>query len=139
MCQLLTTVAQKQDFEYVAYCEHRVIHLGWHYATFHLQPADFLRIVRLLEQSVAAADFTQLWGDQRHCCLVRQQNGCFQLWLGNTVLFLTFSDLPRLIELVRLALPQLSHVFSSQSYPSWPGQTLLNCSSLGRSFFGPLF
>jgi len=66
---------------------------------------------------VIAHRFTRLPGLEG-CTLTRQQNGCFQLWLGNAMLLLTGPDLPRLVELVRLAIPQLNRVFSDQS-PEW--------------------
>lgn len=107
-CQELTLVAQVGDHQYLAYCEHGSIHLGWYYGTFHLQWDDFRRIVRLLEQSVDTPDFTQLKGEG--CCLIRQKNRCLQFWIGPTALFLAEAELSKLVELVLAALPLLNRL-----------------------------
>jgi len=109
MCRHTTMVAQLGDYQYLAYCEHSTIHLGWRYGTFHLQPVDFLRIVCLLERMAVEPDLIEI-KDEGRCCLIRQQNGCCQLWLGNALLFLTPADLLKLLELLRLAIPRLGHI-----------------------------
>jgi hypothetical protein len=76
MCQFMTTVAQAGEYQYIAYCEHGTIHLGWYSNTFHLRPLDFLRVARLLEQSQTQPDFTEI-SDAGRCCLLRQQNTPF--------------------------------------------------------------
>ena len=107
-CQQLTLVAQVGEHQYLAYCEHGSIHLGWYYGTFHLQWDDFRRIVRLLERSMETPDFTKLQGEG--CSLIRQKNSCLQLWLGPAALFLGETELSRLIELVLTALPLLNRL-----------------------------
>lgn len=115
MCQDVIMVAQMGNYQYLAYCEHQTIYLGWGYGLFHLRPADFLRLVRLLDRWLAQPTLTAM-RDQGYCCLVRQTNGCYQLWVGDTALFLTEPELPRLVELIQLAMPQVSHLLSDQFY-----------------------
>lgn len=100
-CENLTIMAQVGDYQYLACCEHGVVHLGWYFGAFHLRPDDFKRIAKLLEQSVAASHWVKLQGEG--CGLVRQRNGCFQLWIGQSVLFLLEAELGQLIELVQAA------------------------------------
>jgi hypothetical protein len=117
MCQNLTIVAQVGDYQYLACCEHGAIHLGWHFGAFHLRPDDFRRVVKLLEQSAAVSNWIELRGEG--CGLIRQWNGCFQLWIGPTALFLPETELPKLIELVRTALPSLDRVLANKGAELW--------------------
>jgi hypothetical protein len=109
-------VAQIGEHQYLACCEHGAIHLGWYYGTFHLRPDDFRRVANLLEQS-AAPRWIELRGED--CGLIRQQNGCFQLWIGQTVLFLPEAELRQLIELVRAARPALDRVLAKKWAELW--------------------
>jgi len=137
MCKSLTIVAQVGDYQYLACCEHGSIYLGWYYGTFHLRPVDFMRAVQLLERSTATPDFTQLNGER--CCLVRQKNGCFQLWLGNVALFLPQAELPRLIELVRAGVPALERVLSQTWGKLWPRVMSQHYHATNRPITGTTF
>lgn len=116
MCQGLTIVAQVGANQYLACCEHGAVHLGWYYGTFHLRPDDFRRVVNLLEQS-AAPHWVELRGEG--CGLIRQHNGCFQLWIGQAVLFLLEAELRQLVELVRVARPILEQILMENRGNLW--------------------
>lgn len=115
-CKNLTIVAQVGDYQYLACCEHGAVHLGWYYGTFHLRYDDFRRVANLLEQSVAS-QWIELRGQD--CGLVRQRNGCFQLWIGQAVLFLLEVELHQLVELVRVALPALKQILRENEKDLW--------------------
>ncbi len=122
MCQYLEIIAQISEYQYLGCCEHGSVHLGWYYGTVHLQPDDFRRVANLLEQSIAPR-WIELRGE--NCGLIRQRNGCFQLWIGQAVVFLLEAELRQLVELVRAALPTLEQIFvenggalGSQSRPN---------------------
>jgi hypothetical protein len=106
MCRHITILAMIDDHYYVAHCEHNTLHLGWDYACYHLRLDDFWRITRFLERS-AAGNFDQI--EVEECCaLIRQKNGYYQLWLGDTALFLSETGFCKLIALVQLAIQTLS-------------------------------
>lgn len=115
MCQHLEVVAQISEYQYLGCCEHGSIHLVWYYGTFHLRPDDFRRVANLLEQS--AAHWVELRGE--NCGLVRQRNGCFQLWIGQAVLFLLEAELYQLVELVRAAQPTLEQILGENRGDLW--------------------
>lgn len=116
MCQRLEIVAQISEYQYLGCCEHGSVHLGWYYGTFHLRPDDFRRVVNLLGQS-AAPRWIELRGE--NCGLIRQRNGCFQLWIGQAVLFLLEAELYQLAELVRVAWPTLEQILVENRGDLW--------------------
>ncbi|MCK6629241.1 MAG: hypothetical protein L6R45_29200 [Anaerolineae bacterium] len=128
MCQYLEIVAQIGEHQYLACCEHGAVHLGWYYGAFHLRPDDFRRVATLLEQS-ATPHWIELRGEG--CGLIRQRNGCFQLWIGQAVLFLLEAELYQLVELVRAALPTLEQMLMENGGNSW-SQPRLHSSQTKR-------
>lgn len=104
MCNHLTFLAQSGDWRYVAQCEHGTLHLTWGRQTLHLQPKDFLRVARFLEQANPGGE-SEL--NDGHNSLRSNRAGHFELWLLEMGLKLSPVDFLILVDIVQVATRQL--------------------------------
>jgi len=74
-----------------------------------LRPADYRRLVQLLEEGVTDLDFNKI-RNGNYCALVPQENGFYQLWCGDMMLFLAAMDFFELVDLVRAAAQKLDRL-----------------------------
>ena len=103
MCKHLIFLAKSSDWRHIAQCEHGTIHLSWDRKTLHIQPKNFLRVVRFLEK--ASLGYEREINDG-HNYLRQNKAGYFELWLLGMGLMLSPVDFMILVDIVRLAVQQ---------------------------------
>jgi hypothetical protein len=108
MCHHFTLLAHQTDQRFIARCEHGMIHLNWDQITMRLAPIDLLRIGNVLDQLDADMD--------RHLfragpvCLVRDEGGYVQVWIGSSCLYLTPVDVMQVADMVRIVITHYSRM-----------------------------
>lgn len=90
-------------------CQNGIIQLTWDEVQIHLRPANFARLVRLLETGVVELNLTEAC-DGRRCCLKQIAPGNFQLQLGRAKLELSLMDFLTLADMARLVARQQASV-----------------------------
>lgn len=131
-CEHITIVARADNYRLVSYCDHGCIHINWDLMNLHLRPLEFEPLVCLLQQAAMDSEATQLCQDE--CGIIRQKNGCCQLWIGNVALFFDPTDFLLFVDLMVTAQqrfeqqpPQASVVTLFRQYQ--PVLTETNCLS----------
>lgn len=81
--------------------------MTWDEVQIHLRPANFARLVRLLERGVVELELKEA-SEGRSCCLKQITLGAFHLQLGHFELELTLTDFLALAKITRLASRQLA-------------------------------
>jgi hypothetical protein len=60
----------------VSRCQNGIIQLAWDEVQIHLRPANFARLVRLLEKGVVELEIKEAY-EGRSCCLKQTKLGAF--------------------------------------------------------------
>ena len=107
MNPLLILLSQCSRKRFVSRCQNGIIQLAWDEVKIHLRPANFARLVRLLEKGVVELEMQEAH-EGRSCCLKQTRLGAFHLQLGHVGLDLTLLDFLALAEITRLATRQLT-------------------------------
>lgn len=108
MCQNLNPLTRLSHHRFVSQCEHTTIHINWDNLTLSVALKDFNRLTGLLEKAVMEVNPIKI--SEGHCCLVQQENGQVQLWVGDTGLLFTLSNFLSFVDLIRHAACRLKKV-----------------------------
>ncbi len=101
-CDNLTILTKIEAFRFVGYCQHDTFHIAWDYLMLHLQASDFKRLVKCLEQGLTTVQLGEI-EDKGFCRIVQQENGYYQVWLGDILIFLTTAEFLKFANLLRRA------------------------------------
>jgi hypothetical protein len=103
----MLTILSRHKRGHVACCHNGIIELAWDEVEIHLRPANFTRLIRLLEIGIVELDLAEAC-DGPSCRLKQVKPGHFQLQLGRTRFDLTLLDFLDLAEMARAAARRLA-------------------------------
>ncbi len=117
MSQQLTIIAKYTDWQWIAQCEHGILHLTWNRITMRLHPVECTRLAIFLEAwSPDDTDGIAFLRDESFR-LMQSPCGRVQFWLYDTGLQLMVPDMLVLRKLVQYA---ASYVNSIKPDPVFP-------------------
>jgi hypothetical protein len=104
---MMLTFLSRHKRGHVACCQNGIIELAWDEVEIHLRPANFTRLIRLLEIGIVELDLVEAC-DGPGCRLKQVKLGYFQLQLGRTRFDLSLMDFLDLAEMARAAARRLA-------------------------------